>query len=142
MAEYYEFHDSYLKGIDHGDRKLVLRVGAYRHTWPGKIGVGEGTGWMQEIEITVENPIVTSDLNEFPLEILDGSLKAQNIQADAVDLVEEMIPSSLSGSGDAEIHMEGVEESSGEYRHVTVCGTSSAITHKKPARFVEELNPW
>lgn len=142
MAEYYEFHDSYLKGIDHGNGTLVLRLRAYRHTWPGEIGVGEGTGWMQEIEITVENPIMTSDLNEFPLEILDGSLKAQNIQADASDVIEEMIPSSLRGSNEVKIYMEGVEEGSGEYRHVTVCGASAAITHKEPARFVEELNPW
>ncbi|HUB51533.1 MAG TPA: hypothetical protein VL986_05270 [Terracidiphilus sp.] len=140
MAEFYEFHDSYLEAIDHIEGRLVLRMKAYRHTWPGEAGVGEGTGWFQEIVITVENPTIISNLKAFPLQVLDGSLKGENIECEEADRVGDQIPSSLRGSGEIEIRIEGIVEQTEEFGSATVRGTAAAITSRGPAQFVETLN--
>ena len=140
MAEFYEFHDSELTGIEYRDGLIVLKFEAYLHSWPEGMLVGSGTGWMQPIEIAVENPDAELSSNTFPLEILQGYLKAAEMQYAQGDFVEDQIPASLSGTGELEMHLEGIEESTGVYRSITIRGKSAAITHKGEARFVETLD--
>ena len=94
---------------------------------------------MQPIEITIENPALESEFDSYPLDILDGSLTGANLKASESDFVGDEIPASLAGSGDVEIRIEGIEELTGEYKKMKVCGVSAAITHKGAERFIEEL---
>lgn len=139
MTEFYEFHDSTLAGIELRQGQAVLRIDAYRHTWPEGIGVGTGRGSYQPIELTIEDAVVESAFTSAPFCILDGYFKAAEMQAAQEDVVGNELPASLSSSSDVEIRIEGIEESTGEYKVMTIRGMSAAITHKGDARFVEHM---
>jgi hypothetical protein len=141
MAEFYEFHDSKLEQIEHCDQKFILKMDAYKHVWPDGYDVNSGTGWMQQIEITVEEPLVDFAFTSFPVEIIDGSIKASSLMANGEDILGDLVPASLLGAVDVEICLEGYEEATNEYKGMRIRGKSAAITHKGEARFVEKL-PW
>jgi hypothetical protein len=143
MTEFYEFHDSDLVQIEHRAQKLVLKMDAYKHIWPDGYDVNSGTGWMQEIEITIDEPVVDVEPASLPMQIDSGSLKANNLQANLEDILGNSfeIPASLSGSDDVQIDLKGYDKTTSEPVAVRIRGKSAAITHKGEARFVEKL-PW
>jgi hypothetical protein len=141
MTEFYEFHDSSLEQIDHSAETVILKIDAYRHTWPDGFDVNSGTGWMQPIVITINEPFVEFEFTSFPVEIYTGSLKATRLEANHEDIHGDEIPASLIGALDVEIYLEGHEETTNEYKGMRIRGKSAAITHKGEARFVEKL-PW
>ena len=140
MTEFYEFHDSELTAIDFGDKTLVLKIEAYKHIWPDGLE-GAGTGWTQDIEITVDEPLIDFAFTSYPVELGDGSLRASILVANAADIIGEDIPGSLTHSSDVEICLEGREEFTGDYKGMRIRGKSAAITYKGEARFVENLMP-
>ena len=143
MTEFYEFHDSDLIQIEHHTHMLILKMDAYKHVWPDGYDVNSGTGWMQEIEITIDEPVVDVEPTSFPVEIINGNLKSDSIQADPEDFLGNTfeIPASLSGSGDIEISLEGYCDTTSTHESMKIRGKSAAITHKGEARFIEKL-PW
>lgn len=141
MAEFYEFHDAHLEQIEHRGQKVILKMQAYKHVWPDGYDVNSGTGWMQQIEITIEGAEPEFEFSSFPVDIYDGKLKATSILATPEDIQGDMIPASLSGAVDVEIYMEGYEELTDEYKGMRIRGISAAITHKGDVRFIEKL-PW
>ena len=143
MTEFYEFHDSDLVQIEHCDQKLILKMDAYKHVWPDGYKLNSGTGWMQEIEITVDEVVVEVEPASLPIEISDGSLKASSLQAKLEDILgySSLIPASLAGSDDIQIDLEGYDKTTSEPVAMRIRGKSAAITHKGEARFIENL-PW
>jgi hypothetical protein len=139
MAEFYEFHDSYLTQIERREQLLILRIDAYRHTWPEGFKVNSGTGWTQPIEITIEEPSIVSEIVKLPVRILGGSIKSNILRAKPEDILGHEIPASLSGTSAVDIEIEGLEESTCEYTLMQIRGKSAAVTHKGEARFVENL---
>ena len=135
MAEYYEFHDSYLEGIERVDDSIVLLLNAYRLSWDGDVG----TGWMQRISLTVMNGVADYPFTSFPVCLMDGDLRAESLEAETSDCLGTMIPGTLSGSTKAEVYLEGYEEDTNEYRTMRICGDSVAITSRGPAKFIENL---
>jgi hypothetical protein len=105
--------------------------------------VNSGTGWMQEIEITIDEPIIEIEPSSFPVQISKGSLKANSLQANREDILGNTfeIPASLSGCVDVEISLEGYDKTTSKHESLRIRGKSAAITHKGEARFVEKL-PW
>jgi len=75
MAEFCEFHDSILEGMESRDGKLVMQFDAYRQLRPDVLNEDSWTGWTQRIEITIDDAIVQSAFQHFPIQIYDGSLK-------------------------------------------------------------------
>jgi hypothetical protein len=142
MAEFYEFHDSYLEKIERNDGKLILRLEAYRHSRPDGFDVDSGTGWMQPIEITIREPKIENEIANLPVRILTGRFQARTIQAIAEDIIGDEIPSSLTGATDVEIEIEGLEETTYEYNRMMIRGKSASITHKGKEEFVEKLPMW
>jgi hypothetical protein len=116
---------------------------AYKHVWPDGYKLNSGTGWMQEIEITVDEVVVEVEPASLPIEISDGSLKASSLQAKLEDILgySSLIPASLSGSDDIQIDLEGYDKTTSEPVAMRIRGKSAAITHKGEARFIENL-PW
>ena len=55
IIEFYEFHDSDLMQIEHHAQKLVLKMDAYKHVWPDGYNVNSGTGWMQLIDLSIDD---------------------------------------------------------------------------------------
>ncbi len=143
MTEFYEFHDSELVLIEYRAQKLVLKMDAYKHVWPDGYDANSGTGWMQEIEITIDGPIVDVEPSSLPMQIASGSLKANNLQANLEDILGNSfeIPASLSGSDAVQIALEGYDKTISKPVSMRIRGKSAAITHKGEARFVEKL-PW
>ncbi|MGD0832572.1 MAG: hypothetical protein ABR907_16690 [Terracidiphilus sp.] len=141
MTEFYEFHDSNLLQIENREQKLILKIDAYRHTWPDGYEVNSGTGWVQPIEITIDLAVAEYTFTSFPVVIMDGCIKATSLEANPEDILCDEIPASLSGAVDVEICMEGYEKTTNEYKGMRIRGKSAAITHKGEAKFVEEL-PW
>jgi len=124
------------------DQKLILKIDAYKHVWPDGYEVNSGTGWMQQIEITVEEPLVDFAFTSFPVLIMDGSIKANSLAANHEDILGDEIPASLSGAVDVEICVKGYEVATNEYKGMRIRGKCAAITHKGDARFVEKLPSW
>ena len=139
MAGFYEFHDSVLNSIEFGDRQLILKIEAYRQMWRDGYDINDGTGSTQSIEITVHEPVVEYAFSSFPVELGDGSLKAEKLVADPSDVVGDLIPASLKHSISVEICLEGREELTGEYKGMRIRRVSAAITNKGEVEFVEEL---
>ena len=138
MTEFYEFHDSHLMGLEYVGERLIVRLDAYRHLRP--FGLDHpGTGWVQYIEITIDQPHVEFEFTSFPVQLYGGSLKAASLHADPVDMVGNEIPASLIDVIDVEIYLEGHEERTNEYKGMRINGKSAAITQKQEARFVENL---
>jgi hypothetical protein len=138
MAEFYEFHDSILEGIESSDGKLVLRFKAYLHLQPNELDERSWTGWTQRIAITVDNPVVESAFNHFPVQIYDGSLEAANLEARPEDIVGTEIPASLCSTSKLEIKIFGCGSDGDEYKDMVIRGTSAGITSKKEPIFVEK----
>jgi hypothetical protein len=138
MAEFYEFHDSILEGMENRDGKLVLRFKAYRHLRPDELDEDSWTGWTQKIEITVDDAIVESEFVHFPVQIYDGSLTATRIVAHPEDICGAEIPASLSSTSDLEIKIFGQGDDGEEYKDMVVRGDTAAITFKGEPKFVEK----
>jgi hypothetical protein len=138
MAEFYEFHDSVLEGMESTDGKLVLRFKAYLHPQPNELDERSWTGWTQRIAITVDNPIVESAFIHFPVQIYDGSLEAAHLEARPEDIVGTEIPASLSSTSKLEIKIFGCGSDGDEYKDMVIRGTSAAITSKREPIFVEK----
>jgi hypothetical protein len=138
MAEFYEFHDSILEGMENRDGKLVLRFNAYRHLRPDELDEDSWTGWTQKIEITVDDATVESEFIHFPVQIYDGSLTATRIVAHPEDICDTDIPASLSSTSDLEIKIFGQGDDGEEYKDMVVRGANAAITFKGEPKFVEK----
>ena len=138
MAEFYEFHDSKLEGIEHLNRCLVLHFKAYLHIQPEDQDENAWTGWVQKIDITVDDPVVESAFIHYPVQIYDGSLKAASLDAKPEDIVGEEIPASLRSASEVEICIFGQGDDRDEYKDMVVRGASAAVTFKGDPKFVEK----
>jgi hypothetical protein len=138
MAEFYEFHDSILEGMEHLDGKLVLRFRAYLHLQPEDQGEDAWTGWVQRIEVTLDDPVVELPFLHYPVQIYEGSLKAAHIDARPEDIVGDEIPASLRSACNVEICIFGQGCNGEEYKDMVVQGASAAITFKGEPKFVEK----
>lgn len=139
MAEFYEFHDSILTGIERQPGHLILKLKAYRHSWPDGVGEGTGTGCYQPIEIAIEEGTVEPEIPPCPIWILEGTLTADDMQAAPDDLVGAEIPASLMGSGSVVIQVGGIHEETHESFRIVVRGESARIIRKETPAFTENL---
>jgi hypothetical protein len=74
-----ELHDSVLAALvlRDGDAVLSLRP-AYIHRSSGRPGSDPGTGWTQDLEITITDATVSGSSGLLPAHISEGSLKIGN----------------------------------------------------------------
>jgi hypothetical protein len=70
-----ELHDSTLGALtlSDGDAVLSLRP-AYVHKSTGRPGIDVGTGWMQDVDLTIADATVTGSAETLPTTISDGTL--------------------------------------------------------------------
>ena len=138
MAEFYEFHDSILEGMEHLDGKLTLRFEAYLHLQPEDQPEDTWTGWTQRIEIKLDEPVIESAFIHYPVQIYDGSLKAAHIDARLEDIVGDEIPASLRSASEVEICIFGQGGDGDEYKDMVIRGKSATITSKEVPKFIEK----
>jgi hypothetical protein len=93
-----ELHDSILAGLTlrNGDAVLSLRPG-YVHRSSGRPGVDPGTGWTQDLEVTITDATVSGDSGLLPASISGGNLRIGNQHhANALPMVASGSPVNLA----------------------------------------------
>jgi hypothetical protein len=70
-----ELHDSELANVDVvGTRVRISLRPAYIHKSLGTPGVDAGTGWIQEIDLVIEDGLVKGELRKLPADLGGGEL--------------------------------------------------------------------
>ena len=83
MNRYFEIHDSTLSKVTEKDRKVVLSFSkAYVHQSEGNPGVDGGTGWLQEIELELQEAQVLCAPIHLPEDLADGFIKVGGVTYD------------------------------------------------------------
>jgi len=139
MIEFYGFHDSYLERIEHLDQTVVLRITAYRYTWPDGMDVDTGTGWTQPIEITISDAVIENEIKDLPVRFIGGELKAENLWPNPEENHSDVIPSSFFNVADVEMVLECIEETTSDYNIMCIKGKSATLSYRGEAAFVEKL---
>jgi hypothetical protein len=74
-----ELHDSVLAALILRDRDAVLSLKpAYIHRSSGRPGIDPGTGWTQDLEVTITDATVSGSSGLLPARISDGTLRVGN----------------------------------------------------------------
>lgn len=124
-----EFHDSSLGGLAEEGKEVVVRFEpAYVHESAGRPGLDPGTGWVQPVELRVQDCEATTVQSELPADVWGGWLES------GVERHENGLPLPFSFRG--RVHLR-LELSSGEVLDLRGKGVSAASTG--PAKYVEEF---
>jgi hypothetical protein len=121
-----ELHDSRLVRWEMRGPDLVVHLAGYVHQSLGVPGTDRGTGWAQDVELTVRAAQVTRQPRELPLWILDGEVEAGQTKL-------ERVPVPFEAAGPVRVRAGGGE---GE---LAVSGTGLTLTAVGEARFVERF---
>ena len=104
-----EIHDSFLNSVETVGKQLELTIEAYIHKSKGKPGVDPGTGWTQNVLLTIEDGSFDGNIKNIPWDLADGTLQINDQVSD------NMIPIPLDQSGQIELTL--IDKKSG-YRFV------------------------
>jgi hypothetical protein len=75
MNSVIEIHDSRIVGIASSPGLLIVRFGpAYIHRSEGRPGVDIGSGWLQDLELVISDPVLECTFTEWPQELTDGMM--------------------------------------------------------------------
>jgi hypothetical protein len=114
-----EIHDSNLAGIELAGRDAVRHVhAAYIHRSEGRPGIDAGSGWAQDIDLTIFEAVVESLPSGFPRALAGGTLSVGQAAWD------NLIPLPLAVSGVVSLSMDGAEVLYHEY------GAQLRLTHE------------
>src|SRR5712672_3566356 len=93
-----ELHDSILASVESvGGRTKILLQSAYIHKSEGVPGVDPGTGWVQDVILSVESGSVEGQAVELPYDVSDGELLLNERK------LENVVPLPLDHSGKIEL---------------------------------------
>lgn len=96
-----ELHDSSVGGIDSIRGSCVIRFRpAYIHRSAGRPGFDRGTGWVQDVDIVLENVSTRVGFSEFPCRLSDGSCLIDGV------VYENEIPFPVDAFGDIRVSFE------------------------------------
>lgn len=101
MNRIIELHDSSVDGIESIGSTCVIRFRpAYIHRSAGLPGFDRGTGWVQDVDIVLENVSSRVGFPKFPCDLSDGSCVIDGV------LFENEIPFPVDVSGDIRVSFE------------------------------------
>jgi hypothetical protein len=124
-----EIHDSTLASITRDGCDLVLSLApAYVHRSPGRPGIDQGSGWLQDIDLIIFGAVVESLPTEFPVNLSDGSFSIGEVRWDNV------IPLPLVVSGTVSL---SAVTCFGEF--LTVRGTGASSMTRGELQYLEEF---
>jgi hypothetical protein len=122
-----EFHDSTLSGIAREGTSVRLILDAYVHLWDVVRGRWKGTGWVQPVQITVDDGVM-SMRSQIPIELAGGVLRIGHVVHD------NLVPLPCVSSESASLRLELV---SGGVLEIT--GSGFAVQSTGVGEFVEDL---
>ena len=124
-----ELHDSSVDGIESSGSSSVIRFRpAYIHRSAGRPGFDPGTGWVQDVDILLENVSSRVGFPEFPCDLSDGSYVIDGV------LFENEIPFPVDATGVIRVSF---ETQSGE--NLVINATRITLNPVGDATYVEEF---
>ena len=121
-----ELHDTRLVSISVDGDTVRLRLSAYVHVSTGRPGRDVGTGWAQELELSIAGAAIEARPAELPMWILEGSLQLDGV-------AEELVPLPLDRTGRIRLDLLGAEG------RLLVSGEGIAALELADAQFVERV---
>ncbi|MHB8412824.1 MAG: hypothetical protein ACYDDI_12890 [Candidatus Acidiferrales bacterium] len=88
-----EIHDSVLTLVETQAKQVKLSIEAYIHKSTGVPGVDPGTGWVQNVILTIEGGSFEGNAESLPCDLYDGTLQINE------ESMENMIPIPLDRHG-------------------------------------------
>lgn len=70
-----EIHDSVLTSVETQAKQVKLSIEAYIHKSAGVPGVDPGTGWIQNVILTIEDGSFDGNIESLPCDLYDGALQ-------------------------------------------------------------------
>jgi hypothetical protein len=70
-----ELHDSVIAEISRLENAVEIALRAYVHKSVGQPGIDDGSGWIQNVVVSVEEGSVTGDVGVLPSDIFSGEFK-------------------------------------------------------------------
>lgn len=135
MRRWLEFHDSEFVSLVHDAEAAVLELTGYVHQWEQLATGWSGTGWTQQIRMTVLAPTVSmvgpkglpAD-HEESRDVWDGTLQCGSVAH------ENLVP--LPFAYDGELRLD-LQMNSG--RSLRISGTHIRVETEGEAKYVEKL---
>jgi hypothetical protein len=124
-----EIHDSVLNSIETTETRLQLFIEAYIPRSTGEPGVDPGSGWTQNVVVTIDNASSEGNIKDLPSDLADGTLQVKD------QTLENIIPIPLNQSG--QIRLTLVDQRSGDT--VVVRGTHISMKLLGDAKYIEEF---
>ncbi len=92
-----EIHDSVLTAVETRAKQVKLALEAYIHKSSGIPGVDPGTGWIQNVVLTIEDGTLEGSFEKLPWDLSDGELKIGD------EVFENLIPIPLDRRAPVEL---------------------------------------
>jgi hypothetical protein len=127
MAQWIEFHDSYLQRATVGTDGAELLLEAYVHQWERHEGCRVGTGWYRPVRLAIGAPAAGCEVHE-ELEIYRDRFTVGTKE------VNDLIPLPFSDGGLVTLWLQGCDGREAEFS-----GRGVSIEAIGEARFVENL---
>ncbi|WP_425616306.1 hypothetical protein NA78x_006251 [Anatilimnocola sp. NA78] len=83
-------HDSDLLSVETTADDIRVRMRAYIHRSPEQSG-GKGTGWIQEVEVALQDGVILATIPELPSWLDTGSIKGSAEQHNLIPLPCEIV---------------------------------------------------
>ena len=125
-----EIHDSVLTLVETQSKQVKLSIEAYIHKSIGVPGVDPGTGWVQNVILTIEDGSFEGSIESLPYDLYDGTLQING------ELMENEIPIPLDRNG--QIVLSLVAKWSGD--KLVARGTHIHLELLGEARYVEDVD--
>jgi hypothetical protein len=128
MRSWIEFHDSELISTAQSDLEVSILLDAYVHRWEDS-DVKRGTGWMQQVRLTVARAVASLPMLVEPGSIADGEIRI------GPSLYTNLVPMPIESEEPVSLKIQLV---TGEM--LEVVGEAVRSESTGPARYVEELS--
>ncbi|HVA16234.1 MAG TPA: hypothetical protein VMV59_00830 [Candidatus Dormibacteraeota bacterium] len=125
-----EIHDSVLTAVETQAKQVKLSIEAYIHKSAGVPGVDPGTGWIQNVILTIEDGSFEGNTQSFPCDLMDGTLQINE------EFMENEIPIPLDRYG--QIVLSLVPKWSGD--RLVARGTGIYLERLGEARYIEDVD--
>ena len=126
-----EIHDSVLTLIETQAKQVKLSIEACIHMSTGVPGVDPGTGWVQNVILTIEDGSFEGNTQSFPCDLMDGTLQING------EFMENEIPIPLDRYGQIVLGL--VPKWSGD--RLVARGTHIYLELLGAARYIEDFHP-
>lgn len=126
MPKFYEFNDSLLESIEQAGERVTIQLRAVRSESEAS-SQRSPNQFRQEIRLVLEGAAMSIDSAELPSWLMEGSFRAQALEADKADCtVENTLPVSLRSARGVELVLSGLHEGSGDF--VTIRVQANSLT--------------